>query len=59
MNGILVKPGVFEKSEEVYLRELFECSPTYMATHPGARANCSTEEIQASFLKAASTPKEE
>ncbi len=59
MNGILVVPGVFEKSEEVYLRELFECSPTYMATHPGARANCGTEELQASFLKAASTPKEE
>ena len=59
MNGVLVEPVVFEKTETVYLRELFECSHTYMATHPGAESSCGLEELQTSFNWAASTPKEE
>ena len=57
MNGVLVVPGEFEKFESAYLQELFECSPTYMATHPGAESSCGQEELQASFIKAATTPK--
>ena len=58
MNGVLVVPGEFEKFESAYLRELFECSLTYMATHPGAESSCGREELEASFIKAASAPKE-
>ncbi len=57
MNGILVVPGEFEQFEAAYLRELFQCSPTYTAKNPGQNNNCKPDELEAQFIQAAKEKK--